>query len=74
VIGRSTGAAIQIPDNEISGQHCKLELVNGRVLLSDIGSNFGTAVNGVPIKVRQRIESGDSIALGKIEFRFRIHP
>jgi hypothetical protein len=72
VIGRSTLAAIRIPDAEISGQHCKLELANGWVLLSDVGSTFGTSVNGIPLKARRRIESGDLIGLGKIEFRISI--
>jgi hypothetical protein len=71
-IGRSQESAIQIPDSEISGQHCKLELVSGLVLLSDAGSTFGTMVNGVPIKARHKIESGDWVTLGKVEFRVQI--
>ena len=71
VIGRSSTAAIQIPDMEISGEHCRLEVVNGRVTVSDLGSKNGTSINGVPIQTRQRLEPGDVIALGNVEFRFQ---
>ena len=72
VIGRSSTAAIQIPDMEISGEHCRLEVVNGRVTVSDLSSKNGTSINGVPIKTRQRLESGDVIALGNVEFKFQV--
>jgi len=72
VIGRGAESSIQLPDSEISGRHCKLELMHGLVVLSDIGSTFGTSVNGVPITTPHRIESGDWVALGKVEFRIQI--
>ncbi|HVU44876.1 MAG TPA: VWA domain-containing protein [Terracidiphilus sp.] len=72
VIGRSADSSIQLPDGEISGHHCKLELMHGLVLLSDTGSTFGTSVNGVPISTRHKVESGDWVAMGKVEFRIQI--
>jgi Mg-chelatase subunit ChlD len=71
VIGRATGAGLRLPDSQISAQHCKLEMVEGHVLLSDLGSTFGTALNGIPIKVRQRLESGDMLSIGGVDFRIR---
>jgi VWFA-related protein len=72
VAGRSSEAGLRLPDSGISGRHCMIELVDGRVLVSDLGSTHGTSVNGVPILGRQRVESGDSLALGPIEFNLRI--
>jgi pSer/pThr/pTyr-binding forkhead associated (FHA) protein len=71
VIGRATSAGLRLPDSQVSAQHCKLEIVEGRVLLSDLGSTFGTALNGIPIKVRQRLESGDMLSIGGVDFRIR---
>lgn len=72
VIGRSSGVGMQIPDTEISGQHCRLEMVNGTVTVSDLGSRYGTSVNGVPIQSRHKLERGDLIALGSVEFRIHL--
>ena len=72
VVGRAASAGLRIPDSQISGQHCELEMIDGRVLLTDMGSTYGTSLNGVPVKARQRLESGDMVALGGVEFRFRI--
>jgi len=73
IIGRSAAAGLRIPDQEVSGQHCELEMLDGRVLLTDLSSTYGTSINGVPVKVRQRLESGDLISLGRVEFRVKIY-
>ena len=73
IIGRSESAGLRVPDEEISGQHCRIDLVDGRlVVVADLNSTNGTAVNGVPVKGRQRLESGDLISLGRAEFRFDV--
>lgn len=72
VAGRSSEAGLRLTDAGISGRHCMIELVDGRVLVSDLGSTHGTSINGVRINGRQRVESGDSISLGPIEFNLRI--
>jgi VWFA-related protein len=72
-IGRSQAAQLRIPDSEISSKHCQLELHNGLILISDLGSTHGTSVNGIPVTTRYKIESGDLVSLGRVEFRVRIY-
>jgi len=72
IVGRSEGAGLRIEDREISRQHCKFELVNGHVVVSDLDSKTGTSVNGIPVQGRQKVESGDIIGLGRAEFRVHV--
>ena len=70
VIGRKAGCdLVLLDDDEISSRHCELALVNGRVLIHDLGSRNGTAVNGVPITGRHRLEPGDIVRVGETDLR-----
>jgi len=70
VIGRREGCDVVLPDDdEISGRHCELALIDGKVVVYDLKSRNGTSVNGVPIMSRCRLESGDAILVGRTELR-----
>lgn len=70
IIGRSVECDVTIPgDEEISKRHCELTLAGEYVLLSDLNSTNGTAVNGVPIRSGHRLKSGDLILVGRTELR-----
>lgn len=55
---------ISFDDRRISKQHCVLEVQNGRLLLTDLGSQNGTYVNGIRIHQNHPIHQGDVIRIG----------
>lgn len=69
LIGRKQGCDLVLSDDEVSGNHCELLRVNGRLVIADLDSTNGTSVNGVPVAGRCRLESGDTILVGGTELR-----
>lgn len=77
VIGRDAGAAnVVVPNDQtkVSRKHCKVECQNGKILITDLASTHGTAVNGrkLPANVALTIELGASIELCDSDNRFVI--
>jgi transcriptional regulator with GAF, ATPase, and Fis domain len=68
-IGSDAGNAIRIEDSAVSPHHCVIESHDGKVVLTDLESHFGTFVNGIPVKDRE-LKSGDQIAVGNSVFLF----
>jgi transcriptional regulator with GAF, ATPase, and Fis domain len=66
-IGSDAGNAIRLDDSAVSPHHCVIESHDGKVVLTDLESHFGTFVNGIPIKDRE-LKSGDQIAVGNSVF------
>lgn len=72
-MGRDSAACDLIFDNETKGVskvHCKLEMKNGKLLLADMGSTYGTVVNNSKqLVARDEIElrAGDRFRIGKLE-------
>lgn len=62
IIGRHQDCDIQIPDSQISMNHCELVNKRGFWLIHDLGSTNGVKVNGTPVKSK-RLASGDKIEL-----------
>ena len=69
-IGSAFSNAICLEDAEISPQHCRVTIENGRFMLTDLESSAGTFVNGMPVKQRELV-SGDQIAVGNSVFLFQ---
>ncbi|MEN9231401.1 MAG: GGDEF domain-containing protein [Thermostichus sp. DG02_5_bins_236] len=69
VMGRSGSADIQLPDHGISRQHCRLDVEDGRYILTDLGSLNGTYVNGERI-TRIPLLEGDRIQIGASTLKF----
>ncbi len=57
LIGRSSGAQIQLSDVTVSGQHAQLQVQGDQATLWDVGSSNGTRVNG------QRLSPNNPVAL-----------
>ena len=70
VIGRGADANVVIDNSAISRHHSALELKNGTLLISDLGSLNGTTVNGTKITSAVPITQKDTIGIGK----FRLSP
>lgn len=72
IIGRnSKSCSIIYPDDEggISRNHCKIEKNGSKVVISDMGSSYGTFVNGEKLTpfTERELYSGDSFYLGNPE-------
>lgn len=76
VIGRGNTANVVVPPEEskVSRQHCRLAIQDGKLLITDLASTHGTAVNGkkIPANVSLTIEQGASIELCDSNTRFVI--
>ena len=68
-MGRDAGNDIALPDEAASARHATLEVHDGEWFIEDLGSTNGTLVNGVRIQRRERVRSGDEIAIGRIALR-----
>lgn len=69
IFGRNGSSChVLFPDNTkgISRMHCKIELQGGRAMITDLGSSYGTFVNGlkIPQHVATPLNDGDSFYLG----------
>ncbi len=68
-IGRKDGSDVPVQDRSVSRQHAELAYRKGDGwYLRDLGSRFGTQVNGIPISAPIRLNEGDHITLGKVKF------
>ncbi len=77
VFGRSRGECdVVFPDNTkgISRRHCKVEICGNGVMITDLGSSYGTFVNGrkIPPNTPTSISPGDSFWLGDKSNSFSI--
>jgi two-component system response regulator AtoC len=68
LIGRSSGATIQIDDPKVSREHARIVRKDGALQLVDLGSRNGTRVNGTAARGESRpLASGDTILVGGAE-------
>jgi hypothetical protein len=68
-IGRASGIAARIDDASISRLHCSLALrASGEIVIADLGSSNGSALNGKPLAPNQArpLQSGDAVELGDV--------
>ena len=71
IVGRSSECDICIEDPELSRQHFCLEQENGMIFISDLDSTNGTAVGGIRIGKKRRLDSGCVIEAGTMKFTMR---
>lgn len=65
-VGREEGVDLIIEDRSISRKHLQIELENGLVFVSDMGSSNGTYVDNEKIIVKTRVTDQTHIRIGKI--------
>jgi pSer/pThr/pTyr-binding forkhead associated (FHA) protein len=70
VIGRLPECEIALPHPTVSGRHARLRLTAGQVLIEDLGSTNGTAVNQRAIRGPVPLRSGDIIQVGEVHLQF----
>ena len=64
IVGRSSMNELYFDDDEMSRQHFVLEWDGENMYISDLHSTNGTAVNGVKILGKRKLENGDEISAG----------
>lgn len=62
-LGRGSEVTVRIDDRWLSRRHCRLELVEGVVVVRDLDSRHGTFVNGRSIS-ECKLLPGDRLCLG----------
>jgi hypothetical protein len=66
-IGRGPVMDIVLTDPRVSRRHAVLRRERGNLVVDDLGSTAGTAVNGVPIAAPTTLAPGDRVVLGDTE-------
>jgi pSer/pThr/pTyr-binding forkhead associated (FHA) protein len=80
-IGRSTGKAFKekgvslYKDKEISTTHAKIEVRNGQIFFTDLGSTNGSSVNDKTADAQcpTRLRDGDKVSIGGSELMVQIN-
>ncbi|GIT31603.1 MAG: hypothetical protein Ct9H300mP1_36490 [Planctomycetaceae bacterium] len=68
LIGREQDCHLRPNSESISRHHCVFTLDEFCLRLRDLGSTNGTAVNGESITSQVRLEQGDRVTVGPLEF------
>src|SRR5438309_3501464 len=71
-IGRGEQNDLRLNDASVSRYHAFLRRVDGRYLLSDVGSQNGTFINGRQVHAPSPLQSGDRIRAGTTELIFQL--
>jgi hypothetical protein len=70
VIGRSAPSSVVLRDVEMSRAHCRVELQNGELVVTDLGSTNGTYVDGKPISAATKVRDGGFVQTGRHLLRY----
>lgn len=70
VIGREDGVDILLEDLKVSRRHASVEMVDGRVRVTDLGSTYGTSINDRQVTGSEELHDGDRLRMGHVQLRF----
>jgi len=62
VMGRAPNCDVKIVSSQVSKEHAKLDVLDSKIVVTDLGSRNGTFVNGTQVRTT-RLNPGDKIAL-----------
>jgi Nif-specific regulatory protein len=68
-VGSGADNAVVLQDSAVTSHHCSVAVIDGHAILTDLDSQSGTFVNGIPVKLRV-LKPGDEIAVGASIFLF----
>jgi len=74
VVGRSSEASWSLADSELSSRHFEVRRVESRLLIRDLDSTNGTAVNGEWLTAPREVEICDLVKAGRCLFVVHPHP
>lgn len=70
VIGRSPKCEIQVDQESVSRNHCRIRFEGGEFLVRDLGSTNGTYVNDGLVHDDGRLRHGDQLKVGRTILKF----
>ncbi len=70
IIGRSPRCEIQIDQESVSRNHCRVRFEGGEFLVRDMGSTNGTYVNDNLVEGDGRLRHGDQLKVGRTILKF----
>ena len=70
IIGRSPKCAIQVDQESVSRNHCRIRFEAGEFLVRDLGSTNGTYVNDNLVENDGRLRQGDQLKVGRTILKF----
>jgi len=65
LVGRDAGAWLRLENTSVSRRHALISCRGGACRVRDLGSTYGTVVNGEPVLVAD-VHPGDELRLGEI--------
>ena len=71
LIGTLPSNQLILPVNGVSPIHALLENVEGRWVVTDLGSELGVYVNGKAISVESEVKNGDNFKIGAVTLEIR---
>ena len=71
-IGRAAENMIVVADQHVSNHHAVIESLKGEFLLRDLGSRYGTLLNGQYVE-SAKLAQGDEIRIGPVALVFETH-
>ena len=73
-IGRQEGMTLQLEHPTVSRRHAEIRYQQGRYLLRDVGSSYGTYVNGHKLNSTESytLRHDDRVRFGDLLFRFQL--
>jgi pSer/pThr/pTyr-binding forkhead associated (FHA) protein len=72
LIGRDGACQLRPGSDAIAPRHCQLSRRDGGFWAKDLGSETGTFVNGERLTAERRLDSGDKLRVGPLEFEVMI--
>ena len=76
ILGRDEVADVQILETSVSRRHALMQVENGTVKLTDLGSSSGTRINGAKLvpDLPSSVDPGDFVQLGRVTMTFHASP
>ena len=68
-LGRASHVDVVVPDATISAEHARLSRLDGRWLVTDLGSTNGTRVNDQLVEREAALAPGDHLAFGNVHLQ-----
>lgn len=70
LLGRHPECDVQIESRKISRRHCCIALVDGHLIVRDLGSTNGIRVNGIRVQ-EGKLHADDELTIGNSRFKVR---
>jgi pSer/pThr/pTyr-binding forkhead associated (FHA) protein len=68
IVGMDPGADICLDDSSVGHYQCMIDENDGVLMVWDLGTKLGTAINGVRIFQKAPLMPGDELGIGKNRF------